>query len=95
MCCCPGRDTLVEKQEKMSMNIQPGDVVRISHEALLPNYLLGRTGQVIFVKSDGVCDGYDAMVNVRVGNRRRKGCLEPRLQFAGVWKEEVEPIPCM
>lgn len=75
------------------MTFQPGDVVRISHEALLPNYLLGRRGRIMEIGPGGLyCDGYDAVVRVRVGNRRRLGCIEPRLQFVGVWKEEVEPV---
>ena len=71
------------------MNIQPGDVVRISHEALLPNYLLGRKAEVIF--SVTPLDGYDFAVAVRLGY----GSRDFRVRKVKVWKEEVERICCM
>ena len=72
------------------MNLQPGDMVRIRHEALLPNYLLGRSAWIRFVKSDGVCDGFDLAISVCLGNTRKA-----RIRKVNVWKEEVECICCM
>ena len=69
------------------MNIQPGDMVRISHEALLPNYLLGRTAIVAFFRKNG-----DIRVGVYLG--KKKGTSLMRFRAVDVWKEEVEPISC-
>ena len=66
------------------MDLQLGDIVWIRHEALLPNYLLGRQAIVSGLRKNG-----DVRVGVFLGHRPG---TQMRFRILDVWKEEVELV---